>query len=536
LRIAEPPVEPAEDKPETSTMSPRTRHQLQHPAADRPWSVETAGIESVAEDDRHGTSSELFWVWLGANIGIVAIIYGATLTTLGLNLWQGAVAAVAGSVLSFVLVGVLGVAGKWGGAPMLGLSRVPFGRKGNLAPTLVSWISLLGWETVTAVIAAYAVLALLASTWHVPPTKAWMLVCLLGVATAALLLGRLGHATIVSVQRCVTWTFGLLTLAVLPWLVMRTHWSVVFAARPGSWLAVVGGVGIVAASTGISWTNLSADYSRYLPRRERGAAIVGWTTLGSVVPNTVLIIVGILLTSTVKGLATATDPIGAVGAVLPSWLAVPYLLAAVGGLLAQLVMGLYSSGLNLLALGVRVRRSRTVVIDGAVILLAGAFVMVVKADFFGFLVSFVQLLACGIATWAAVFVVDMVMRRGYDRAALESSGLIPTSHPARLAGDRGVRLPALISWLAGTTVGLLFTASPLFTGPLAVGVFAQSSLGYLLGFTVSASAYAVLGRDLLHQRVTDSIRAEAEPVAGRSWPQPHDLVESGHGAGDAGGV
>ena len=487
-------------------MSPRTRHLSEHPAADRPWSVESAGIESVTEDHRHGTASELFWIWLGANIGIIGIIYGAVLTTLGLNLWQGAAAAVAGTVLSFVVVGVLGVAGKWGGAPMLGLSRIPFGRKGNLAPALVSWISLLGWETLTAVIAAYAVLALLATAWHVPPTKTWTLVSLLGVATAALLLGRLGHATIVSVQRFVTWTFGLLTLAVLPWLVIRTHWSAVLATHPGSWLAVFGGIGIVAASTGISWTNLSADYSRYLPRREPGAAIVGWTTLGSMVPLTVLIIVGILLSSTVKGLATSTDPIGAIGAVLPSWLAIPYLLAAIGGLLAQLVMGLYSSGLNLLALGVRLLRSRTVVIDGAVILLAGAFVMLVQGDFFGFLVSFVQLLACGIATWAAVFIVDMAMRRSYDRACLESSGLLPNSHPTQLAASGGVRLPALIAWLAGTVVGLLFTASPLFTGPLAVGVFAQSSLGYLLGFTVSAALYAVLGRDLLRQRVA------AQPV------------------------
>jgi hypothetical protein len=48
-------------------------------------------------------------------------------------------------------------------------------------------------------------------------------------------------------------------------------------------------------------------------------------------------------------------------------------------------------------------------------------------------------------------------------------------------------------------VGLLFTASPLFTGPLAIGLFAESSLGYLLGDTVSASLYAVLGRHLHSQ-------------------------------------
>lgn len=484
-------------------MSVQETHLVtEHAAADRPWSVETAGLESIPDHHRHGTASELFWVWVGANIGIVAIVYGAVLTGLGLNLWQGAVAAVLGSALSFVLVGVLGVAGKWGGSPMLGLSRIPFGRRGNLAPTLVSWISLLGWETVSAVIAAYALLALLATIWHVPATPLWMLVSLFVVAVAALLLGRLGHATIVWVERFVTWTFGLLTLAVVPWLVMRTHWTAVLAVHPGSWLALLGGIGIVAASTGISWTNLAADYTRYLPRHERGRAIVGWTTLGSTAPLAVLIVVGLLLSSTVDGLATSTDPIGAIGAVLPSWLAIPYLLAAIGGLLAQLVMGLYSSGLNLLALGVRLRRSRTVVIDGVVILVAGVYIMVVQADFSGFLISFVQLLACGVATWAAVCLVDMALRRGYDNACLESSGLVPNTSPGPSASRGGAGWPALTAWLAGSVIGLLFTASPLFTGPFAVGIFGQSSLGYLLGFAVSAVSYAILGRKVTRRAVT----------------------------------
>jgi len=87
---------------------------------------------------------------------------------------------------------------------------------------------------------------------------------------------------------------------------------------------------------------------------------------------------------------------------------------------------------------------------------------------------------------------------------------LPNSHPTKLAAGGGVRLPALIAWLAGTVVGLLFTASPLFTGPLAVGIFAESSLGYLLGCTVSASLYAVLGRDLLRQREV------AQPVGATS--------------------
>ena len=140
--------------------------------------------------------------------------------------------------------------------------------------------------------------------------------------------------------------------------------------------------------------------------------------------------------------------------------------------------------------------------------------MVVRGDFFGFLVSFVQLLACGIATWAAVFIVDMAMRRGYDAACLESGGLLPGGHRAQLPASHGVRPPAVIAWLAGTAVGLLFTASPLFTGPLATGVFAESSFGYFLGCTVSATLYAALSRDLLRRRrIAQTVRATHDDEA-----------------------
>jgi len=85
------------------------------------------------------------------------------------------------------------------------------------------------------------------------------------------------------------------------------------------------------------------------------------------------------------------------------------------------------------------------------------------------LVSFVQLLACGVSTWAAAWLTEMVLRRGYDRACLESSELIETTtHPSLRVGNHEVRVPALVAWLDGTVVG------PPFTGPLAVGIVGES--------------------------------------------------------------
>src|SRR5258708_27022179 len=105
-----------------------------HPEVDRVWSIELHGIEPIEDQERHGTPFELFWVWFAANIGILGLIYGGILAGVGLNLWQSFLVALLAPVLSFLLVGVLSLAGKAGGVPLLTLSRASFCVRGNLGP------------------------------------------------------------------------------------------------------------------------------------------------------------------------------------------------------------------------------------------------------------------------------------------------------------------------------------------------------------------------------------------------------------------
>src|SRR5260370_34853860 len=114
-----------------------SEQQLQ-PQADRAWAIEMYGIEPIADQDRHGKSFELFWVWFAANIGILGIAYGGILTAAGLNLWQTIPVSRVAPLVSFALAGVLRIAGKWGRAPMLPLPRAPFGTPGNPAPALLT--------------------------------------------------------------------------------------------------------------------------------------------------------------------------------------------------------------------------------------------------------------------------------------------------------------------------------------------------------------------------------------------------------------
>jgi purine-cytosine permease-like protein len=108
-------------------------------------SVEQNGINVISESKRKGRPRDLFWPWCAANIAVLGIAYGSFLHRFGISFWQAIGAGVVGTLLSFLLVGFVSLAGKHGSAPTLALSRAPFGVHGNALPALVSWL-FLSWQ------------------------------------------------------------------------------------------------------------------------------------------------------------------------------------------------------------------------------------------------------------------------------------------------------------------------------------------------------------------------------------------------------
>src|SRR5215467_11822711 len=109
--------------------------------------VETNGINVITEGERKGRTRDLFWPWCAANIAVLGISYGSFFLGFGVSFWQATIAGVVGTVISFVLVGFVSLAGKRGSAPTMILSRAAFGVRGNALPTVVSYVLLVGWET-----------------------------------------------------------------------------------------------------------------------------------------------------------------------------------------------------------------------------------------------------------------------------------------------------------------------------------------------------------------------------------------------------
>ena len=432
--------------------------------------IETRGIEPVPDGERHGRPRDLFWTWAGANLGVLGITLGAALVTFtGLDVPQAILVTVLGAGGSFLLVGLLSTAGVKGGAPGLTLSRAVFGVRGNLGPTLVSWLGFVGWETVMCTTAAYALTAVLGRAGIAAGTGTTA-ACVLASVLIAAVIGLFGHATILWLQKWLTWIFGALTLVVAAFLLGHVDLAAAWARPAGPLSAVVAGTGFIAAGTGLGWLAAGPDYTRYLPRRTPGARIVGATVLGSGLPLLVLISLGALLATGDDALAAANDPVAAIGAALPGWMLVPYLLTAVAGLIAAADLSMYSSGLNLLAGGVRIRRTMAVGVDAVLIVAGGLYVTVVAQDFFGPFTTFLTVLAVPLCAWAGVFLADQRTRREYD-----PDGLLATSAGSPYWYSGGVHLKACLSWIVALVAG-----------------FAGGPAGWLIAGLTGAVLYSVL--------------------------------------------
>ena len=374
--------------------------------------IEVNGINVISEGERGGRPRQLFWPWFAANISVLGLSYGAFVLGFGISFWQSAVAGLIGIVVSFLLCGFIAIAGKRGSAPTLILSRAAFGVRGNKLPSIVSWILCVGWEIVLTALATLATATVFQRLgWgggDVTKVIAFLVIAALIVGG-----GVLGFATIMRLQTIITVITGILTVIYFILVADKIHWSTVSHLPSGSAAEFIGATVFVITGFGLGWVNTAADYSRYLPRRTSGGAVVGWTTFGSAIAPIFLLGFGLLLAGSSTKLATAisADPIGALTTILPTWYLFPFAIVAVLGLVGGAVLDIYSSGLTLLAAGLRAPRYVAALIDGVLMVAGTIYVVFFAHNFIGPFEGFLITLGVPIAAWCGIMLADLALRR-----------------------------------------------------------------------------------------------------------------------------
>lgn len=275
------------------------------------------------------------------------------------------------------------------------------------------------------------------------------------------------------------------------------------------------------------------DFARYLPHSASGKKIVGTTISGAALVLIPMVIMGGVMAVGNPSLANQnTDPMSFLGQVLPTWIAIPYLITALIGMMLINSLSMYSAGFTAQTMGVKLPRAMAVSVNAIISLVGGLFMMLVAKDFIGQFIAFLTLLAVSFSAWIGVYGIDMARRRKLA-VRYDADSLMNTGRTSRYWYSGGFCWQAMTAWSVALIAGLCFTKVQWFTGPLVSTWIGENGLGWAATIAIAAVVFAVLPTPRETVAVaTDEPRAEDRHGRGEltvlSRPAPADAAAGSH--------
>jgi NCS1 family nucleobase:cation symporter-1 len=452
------------------------------------FAIEVRGFDHIPEAERNMTLRHVDYLWVGTSVNLLTFALGALAITMRLSLWLAFAACVAGT-LAYAYVAFGSILTTRAGLPVSILARAAFGMRGNLPNALLSWIASVAFEVINTIFGVDALLALFdIFGWRHSGRPGKLLAVLLQLILCGGI-AVLGHATMVWFQRLFAALVGIALLLVFAFTVGKVDWAgaaishahLSSAATVAAFLAAAG----VVASNPLSFLFNGADWVRYLPAATPARAVFRHVFWATFLPSIILALMGAFCAT----LGDMSDPVAGLKPFMPPWLFIIYILAVVGGSLANNVPTYYSSGLALQAIGLRLHRYSATIVDVIVSTGIALYVLLVQ-DFSTALNDFVSLLVMWVGPYGGVWICDGFLRRGqYDARAIHSR----QGAGGGYWGWRGLNPAGCVAILAGMVIAALTMKSPLYNGPIATAL-GGADLSWILGLPVSAFVYAICQR------------------------------------------
>ncbi|MGA3215981.1 MAG: cytosine permease [Acidimicrobiales bacterium] len=443
--------------------------------------LEQRGIELIPESDRKMRPAGLFWMWAGALWNVEFLVYGALIVSFGLSFWQAVWAILVGNVF-YVVLGIASLPGPETGTTAFMVSRAPFGRNGNRAPSLFNWITQVGFEIEGLVIIVLIIEAMFSheGTTLDAAAKVVIIICAVAVQFIA---PFLGHATITKVLHYLSYVFIVVFIVMAILVIPHAHISSLH--QHTSWWLWTTALVLIVSAGGLGWTENAADYSRYLPRDTPKMKTFWAATLGGAIPSILLELLG----AAAYLVSPKVTEAAAVPAAFASWFFWPFLILALPQLFAINSIDMYSSGVTLQAIGLPLKRWGCVLVD--TVISGGVTALVIfKGNFYTDLSGFLDYIVVWLGPWFGILLVDYLLRRGrYDTVSLAE----------RRGGlywrNNGFNWKALVALAAGMFGAMMWIDAafyvPAYTGPLSNWTYG-ADFSWLFGMIVAGVIYWVL--------------------------------------------
>jgi len=377
------------------------------PETDEAFHIETHGIDYIPLRERWASPRDVGWLWAGASIQIEYFIYGAILMTFGFTFAQALSIIIIGNI-SYLFLGLTSLQGPQAGTTVFGTNRAAYGPNGSRGIAFFNWVTQLGFEVEGILLIVGAALVLSIKGGFSPGDPAKVAFVIAAVVVQAVL-PFLGHATMVKVLRFLAIPFIVIFAILLGFAI--PHATTTGVAHGADWQTYMEGLAFTIALSGLGWTECGNDYTRYCKPQASKGSIVFWVFVATAIPEILVMTLGAAVGTFLKTVGTTANAFlpFAHQSAIPAWFVVLFLLFSIVQLFAINSLDLYSSGVTLQAMGVRIKRYVAVIVD-CVIVLGITLFAIFNTSFSTYLKDFVDVVIVWIAPWFGIYIVDWILR------------------------------------------------------------------------------------------------------------------------------
>ncbi|MBT8160472.1 MULTISPECIES: cytosine permease [Arthrobacter] len=444
--------------------------------------LEDKTIQPIPADERHGKARDLFTIWFGSNIMIMTIVTGGLATTVfGLNFVPAIVGIIIGNIVGGVFMALHSAQGPQLGVAQMIQTRGQFGSFGALLIVAIVVIMYVGFFAANLVFGGEAMAAVS------PVVSVDGGIIIIGIVSVVATI--FGYRLIHAYARFLSVVAGVALLLAFAWILLVHGLPSTFLDQGNfNWAGFMGTIS-VSALWQLAYAPYVSDYSRYMPQGT-GSAPAFWASysgcvLGTLFPMILGALVGTLAVAFGHD-AASVDIVGSIGAMLQPWT-----IAVIGifclGVAASNAMNLYCGVLCTLTIGQTFKpswlpRAKTRTIGAIIIfLLALLIALFARDNFILFYTNFLSFLMYVLVPWTAINLVDYYLLRHGDYRVEDF-----------FKRDGGVygrfNWVAIGAYIAGALIQVPFSATAIFTGPVAAAM-GGVDISWLVGLLVVAPLY-----------------------------------------------
>ncbi|XAS72117.1 cytosine permease [Micrococcaceae bacterium Sec5.1] len=462
--------------------------------------LEDKTIQPIPLNERHGKARDLFTIWFGSNIMIMTIVTGGLATTVfGLGFVPALVGIIIGNVVGGVFMALHSAQGPQLGVAQMIQTRGQFGSFGALLIVVIVVVMYVGFFAANLVFGGEAMAAVS------PGISVDGGIIIIGVVSVIATI--FGYRLIHAYARVLSVAAGLALLLAFVWILVVHGLPASFLGEGNfNWVGFMGTIS-VSALWQLAYAPYVSDYSRYMPQGT-GSAPAFWASYSGCVLGTLFpMILGALVgTLAMTMSADNVEIVGSLGALLQPWT-----LIIVGifclGVAASNAMNLYCGVLCTLTIGQTFKpswlpraKTRTV---AAIILfvVAVSIALFARDNFILFYTNFLSFLMYVLVPWTAINLVDYYLLRHGDYRVEDF-----------FKRDGGVygrfNWVAIGSYLAGALIQVPFSATAIYTGPMATAL-GGVDISWIVGLVVVAPLYYFAARIFRQKSEAASLRSAA---------------------------